>query len=235
MNSFVGTSGYQYPAWRGTFYPEKLATAKMLSFYADQFPTTEVNYSFHRIPSPKTIESWYQSTPDGFRFGLKAPQKITHWAKLKDCADNLNYFLGVIADLDTKLGPILFQLPPTLKMDLALLTDFLAPFPESILGAFEFRHESWFDDNIFALLKKHNVSLCINESSDFAAPHIATANFGYLRLRREDYQEADIDRWAKFVQVQQDQWKQTFIYFKHEESGIGPKLAKQMIERLARP
>jgi uncharacterized protein YecE (DUF72 family) len=234
MNSFVGTSGYQYPAWRGTFYPEKLATAKMLSFYADQFPTTEVNYSFHRIPSPKTIESWYQSTPDGFRFGLKAPQKITHWAKLKDCADNLNYFLGVIADLGPKLGPILFQLPPTLKMDLALLTDFLAPFPESILGAFEFRHESWFDDSIFALLKKHNVSLCINESSDFAAPEIATANFGYLRLRREDYQEADIDRWAKFAQTQQDQWKQTFIYFKHEESGIGPKLAKQMIARLAR-
>ncbi len=131
MNSLVGTSGYQYPAWRGTFYPEKLATAKMLSFYADQFHTTEVNYSFHRIPSPKTIESWYQSTPDGFRFGLKAPQKITHWAKLKDCADNLNYFLGVIADLGPKLGPILFQLPPTLKMDLPCSRTFWLPFPKA--------------------------------------------------------------------------------------------------------
>jgi uncharacterized protein YecE (DUF72 family) len=211
-----------------------LATAKMLSFYAEQFRTTEVNYSFHRIPSPKTIEGWYQATTDGFKFGLKAPQKITHWSKLKDCADTLNYFFGVIGDLGTKLGPILFQLPPTFKMDLALFTDFLSPFPESIQAAFEFRHESWFDDSVFALLRKHNAALCIAESSDFATPQIATANFGYLRLRREDYQPADIDRWAKFAQAQQGQWKEAFIYFKHEESGIGPKLAKQMIERLGK-
>jgi uncharacterized protein YecE (DUF72 family) len=234
MDPFVGTSGYQYPAWRGTFYPEKLATAKMLSFYAEQFRTTEINYSFHRIPNPKTIESWFQATTDSFKFGLKAPQKITHWSKLKDCADTLNYFFGVIADLGTKLGPILFQLPPTFKMDAALLADFLSPFPETIQAAFEFRHESWFDDAVFSLLRKHNAALCINESSDFAAPQIATANFGYLRLRREDYQPADIDRWAKIVQAQQAQWKEAFIYFKHEESGIGPKLAKQMIERLAK-
>ena len=232
MDPFVGTSGYQYTAWRGTFYPEKLATAKMLSFYAEQFLTTEINYSFHRIPSAKTIESWFVATPQNFKFGLKAPQKVTHWAKLRNCADTLDFFWGVIAGLETKLGPILFQLPPTLKMDLPLLTEFLAGIPGGIRAAFEFRHQSWFIDEIFSLLQRHNTALCIAESSDFAAPQVATAKFGYLRLRREDYQDADIDRWAEFVKNQQDRWIETFIYFKHEESGIGPKLAKKMIERL---
>jgi len=232
MTPFVGTSGYQYTAWRGVFYPDKMPTAKMLSFYAEQFPTTEINYSFHRIPNPKTIENWFESTPDHFRFGLKAPQKITHWSKLRDCADTLNYFLSVVSDLRPKLGPILFQLPPTLKMERALLADFLGTFPKGIQAAFEFRHQTWFSDEIFSLMQEHNIALCIAESSEFAAPLVATANFGYLRLRREDYAEADIRRWADYARTQTDRWESAFVYFKHEESGIGPRLAKEFIQAM---
>jgi uncharacterized protein YecE (DUF72 family) len=231
MHPFVGTSGYQYTAWRGVFYPEKMPTSKMLSYYAEQFSTTEINYTFHRIPNPKTIENWFVSTPESFQFGLKAPQKITHWSKLRD-AETLNYFLGVVSDLRPKLGPILFQLPPTLKMDRALLADFLANLPKNFQAAFEFRHPTWFGDEIFSLLQEHNVALCIAESSEFAAPRMVTANHGYLRLRREDYVDADIQRWADYVGSQTDRWNTVFVYFKHEESGIGPRLAKQFIQAI---
>ncbi|MBV8378214.1 MAG: DUF72 domain-containing protein [Verrucomicrobia bacterium] len=233
MISWVGTSGFQYPEWRGTFYPEKLPAAKMLPFYAERFSTSEINYTFYRIPNSKTIGSWDSSTPEHFRFGLKAPQKVTHISKLRDCGELLGIFQRVISGLGSKLGPVLFQLPASFKKDAALLNEFLNNVPGGLRFAFEFRHSSWFDDEIFAHLQSHHAALCIAESSDLATPSIATTDFGYLRLRREDYQNEDIGRWAKYIEAQQGRWSHAFVYFKHEESGIGPQLASQLIKELA--
>lgn len=202
----------------------------MLPFYAERFATTEINYTFHRIPAPKTIDNWKAQTPGKFRFALKAPQKITHWSKLRDCKDTLEYFCKVVTGLDERLGPVLFQLPPTFKKDADLLNSFLREFP-SIRAAFEFRHESWFDNHIFELLRSRNIALCIADTDAIATPRKITANYGYLRLRREDYARADVERWAEFVR-QQTSWVDAFVYFKHEAVGIGPKLATQMMELL---
>ncbi len=231
MNLWIGTSGFQYSEWKGNFYPEDLPAAKMLPFYAARFSTTEINYTFHRIPSQKTIENWKTLTPETFRFALKAPQKITHWSKLRDCKDTLEYFYKVVTGLGERLGPVLFQLPPNFKKDADVLSSFLRELP-SIRAAFEFRHESWFDDEIFEMLKKRNIALCIADTETIATPKMATADYGYLRLRREDYASADVKRWAGFVREQKSNWHDAFVYFKHEESGVGPKLAKQMMELL---
>jgi uncharacterized protein YecE (DUF72 family) len=231
MSIWIGTSGFQYAEWKGNFYPEDLPAAKMLPYYAERLLTTEINYTFHRIPSAKTIENWNKLTPEKFRFALKAPQKITHWAKLRDCADTMRVFFDVVSALGDKLGPILFQLAPNFKKDAVLLADFVNGFPPGLRAAFEFRHESWFDDAIWEIFKARNVALCLNETADFAAPKIATADYGYLRLRREDYAKIDLERWAEFVRGQT--WKDTFVYFKHEEAGAGPKFAKQMMDLLA--
>jgi len=231
MKSWIGTSGFQYSEWKGNFYPEDLPAAKMLPFYAEQFSTTEINYTFHRIPAPKTIENWERLTPVNFRFSLKAPQKITHWSKLRDCADTLDYFCKVISGLGERLGPVLFQLPPTFKKDADVLSSFLRELP-STRAAFEFRHESWFNDEIYELLKSRNIALCIADTETIETPKTITANYGYLRLRREDYQRIDVERWAKFVREQEADWQHVFVYFKHEESGIGPKLAQQIVQLL---
>ena len=232
MKLWIGTSGFQYSEWKGNFYPEDLPTAKMLPFYAERFLTTEINYTFHRIPSAKTIDNWKKLTPANFRFALKAPQKITHWSKLRDCADTLEFFCKVVSGLGDRLGPILFQLPPNFKKDSAVLSSFLRELP-SMCAAFEFRHESWFDGEIFELLKTRNIALCIADTETLETPKIATADYGYLRLRREDYTKIDIERWTKFLCEQERKWRDVFVYFKHEESGVGPKLALQMIEMLA--
>ena len=152
--------------------------------------------------------------------------------KLRDCADTLRYFCDTVAALGEKLGPILFQLPPNFKKDAFILADFVNGLPNELRAAFEFRHESWFADDVWEIFKSRNVALCFNETADFAAPEIPTANFGYLRLRREDYTKVDIERWASFVREQKSNWKDAFVYFKHEEAGIGPRLAKQMSESL---
>ncbi len=229
MNTWIGTSGFQYPEWKGTFYPEKLPLSKMLEFYAEQLPTTEINYTFRRIPSVKTLERWSDETPERFIFGLKAPQKITHFAKLRNCTDTLRYFHQTVSALGAKLGPVLFQLPPSFKKDAAVLAAFLEEIPSGMRAAFEFRNASWFDEEVFALLKARNVALCIADSEKLGTPDVVTADFGYLRLRREDYQASDITRWAETVRKHAESWKDAFIYLKHEEAGIGPKLAKEMI------
>ncbi len=234
MNIWIGTSGFQYAEWKGTFYPEKMPTAKMLPYYAERLSTTEINYSFHRIPSAKTIEAWYQATPELFQFSLKAPQKVTHWAKLKNCGDTMRFFHQVIIDLEGKLGPVLFQLPPTLKKDTALLESFLTDIPEGMRCAFEFRDASWFDDEVYAVLRTRNLALCIADSEKLATPDVATADYGYLRLRREDYTESDVGRWADAVKAHASAWSDVYVYFKHEDSGIGPKLAMQMVELLGK-
>jgi len=232
MESWIGTSGFQYAEWKGNFYPEDLPTAKMLPFYAERFNTTEINYTFHRIPSAKTIDNWNKLTPEKFRFALKAPQKITHFARLRDCADTLRYFHDVISGLGDKSGTVLFQLPPNFKKDTLLLADFVNSLPGGMRAAFEFRHQSWFEDEVFNALKARNVALCIADTEDLTTPQLATAPYGYLRLRREDYAKADVERWAEFVRGQNEHWQDAFIYFKHEEAGIGPKLAMQMTELL---
>lgn len=232
MKLWIGTSGFQYAEWKGTFYPEELSAAKMLPYYAARLMTTEINYTFHRIPSAKTIEGWYKATPEHFRFSLKAPQKVTHWAKLRNCGDTLRFFHQVVSDLEKKLGCVLFQLPPTLKKDGALLEAFLQDIPAGMRCAFEFRDASWFDDEVFALLQAKNLALCLADSEKLQTPDIATADYGYLRLRREDYQDADVARWAGAVKAHAAQWSDAFVYFKHEESGIGPRLAQQMMALL---
>ncbi len=229
MQLWAGTSGFQYPEWKGAFYPEKMPASGMLAYYADIFATTEINYSFRRIPSEKTIANWAAATPARFKFTFKAPQKVTHFARLRGCADTLIFFQGVLANLGGKLGAVLFQLPPSFKKDEALLREFLHELPPGMQAAFEFRHASWFADEVFDALKERNAALCIAESAEAAAPSVATADFGYLRLRREDYQPDDIARWAEFVKGQA-QWRETFVYFKHEEAGVGPRFARAFMD-----
>ncbi|HEY5811609.1 MAG TPA: DUF72 domain-containing protein, partial [Terrimicrobiaceae bacterium] len=167
-----------------------------------------------------------------FTFSLKAPQRVTHFAKLQNCAETLNYFFGLIQGLEDKLGPILFQLPPTFKKDAQVFRAFLADLPHGLRAAFEFRHESWFDAEIFESLRAYNAALCIAESADLSTPVVATANFGYLRLRREDYLPADITRWADILCSHANNWSDAFVYFKHEEHAIGPKLAAELMKNL---
>lgn len=233
MSTWIGTSGFQYAEWKGNFYPEDLSTAKMLPFYAERLNTTEINYTFHRIPAPKTIQNWNAQTPEKFRFALKAPQKITHWSKLRDCADTMRYFHDVTSGLGAKLGPVLFQLPPTFKKDVFVLAEFVNCLPTGARAAFEFRHDSWFGDDVWEVLRSRNIALCIAETEEFETPQIATADYGYLRLRREDYTDADVERWTAFVAKLQTEWSDVFVYFKHEEAGTGPKLASQMMKLLA--
>nr|MBA3273029.1 DUF72 domain-containing protein [Chthoniobacterales bacterium] len=193
----------------------------------------EINYTFRQIPSSKTMERWFGLTPDKFRFSLKAPQKVTHFAKLRDCADTLRYFHQVTSQLGAKLGPVLFQLPPGFKKDAPQLAAFLEDIPDGMRAAFEFRHPSWFDEEVFTALRGRNSALCIADSESLATPGVLTADFGYLRLRREDYQAADLARWAATIAGNSANWKDAFIFFKHEESGVGPKFAGEMQQLLA--
>ncbi len=225
---WIGTSGYQYPEWLGSFYPEKLSKAKMLTYYAERFSTTEVNYTFRSIPTQKTVQRWMHETPEAFRFSLKAPQRVTHFAKLRNCADVIEHFTSQVSGLKSKLGPILFQLPPTFKADVASLADFLAATSSKMRAAFEFRHESWFVDEAFETLRKHNAALCIADTDDLSTPVIQTADFSYFRLRRVDYTTADLKRWAKEVKKASSVASDTFVYFKHEETGTGPKFGAEM-------
>ena len=232
MTPWIGTSGFQYAEWKGKFYPEDLPASKMLAFYAERFPTTEVNYTFHRIPSAKTIENWTRQTPARFRFVLKAPQKITHWQRLRGCDDNLRYFHEITSGLGEKLGPVLFQLPPNFKKDTIVLADFVNSLPAGMGAAFEFRHESWFSDDVYEALRSREAALCIADMEEIATPQVATAPWGYLRLRREDYSDKDVQRWADFVRSQEKGWSDVFIYFKHEDGAVGPRLGQEMIKLL---
>lgn len=234
MKTWIGTSGFQYPEWNGKFYPESLSKAKMLTYYAGHFGTTEVNYTFRAIPSAKTIERWSSETPDGFRFSLKAPQRVTHFAKLRNCGEVMRIFAEAVEGLDAKIGPVLFQLPPAFKKNSAALREFLASLPKGMRAAFEFRNESWFADDTYAVLSEHNAALCIAESEELATPRVVTADFGYLRLRRLDYTAAAIKAWAKFLDDQTKTWSEAFVYFKHEETCAGPGFAKALLKALGK-
>ena len=227
----VGTSGFSYPAWRGTFYPEDLPAREMLSFYSHALGTVEINHTFRRLPTPALLTGWGRQTPPGFRFSLKAPQRITHLLRLRDAGSVTADFCRVAAGLGPKLGPLLFQLPPYLRFDAARLEDFLATLPPRTEPVFEFRHESWFNDETYAMLRDHRAALCIADAEELSTPPVATAPFGYLRLRREDYGDADLDTWANRVR-DTGQWKRVYVYFKHEESGRGPALARAFLARM---
>lgn len=229
---WIGTSGYNYPEWKGTFYPETLAAAKMLPYYAARFPTVEINYTFYRMPTEKLVTGWAAQVPPAFRFTLKAPKKITHEKKLKDCGDLLRSFIGAAGALGPQLGALLFQLAPTYRRDLAVLDAFLADLPPKVTAAFEFRHDSWHDDEVYARLRAHNVAMCIADTGERSTPLVPTANYGYFRLRDEGYQQADIEEWAKQIAERAADWRETFIYFKHEDEGKGPDFAARLMEAL---
>ena len=234
MAIWVGTSGYNYPEWKGSFYPEKLPAAKMLPYYAERFPTVEINYTFYRAPTEKILDGWSRATPDPYRLTLKAPKRITHDARLRDCGDAVRQFMEVAATLGPKLGALLFQLPPNLKKDLALLDAFLDTFPPRVCAAFEFRHPSWLDDEIYARLRARNLALCVADSEKLQTPVEITADYAYFRLRDEGYGPDDIERWARVIQEKASSCRDVFVYFKHEESGKGPEFARQLVECLGR-
>jgi uncharacterized protein YecE (DUF72 family) len=227
---YVGTSGYNYPEWRGTFYPEKFSTNKMLAYYAERFRTVEINYTFYRMPTEKLLKSWADGTPDNFSFTLKAPKRITHDAKLQRCEDNLQAFCRSAVTLGPKLGVLLFQLAPNFKRNTEVLKAFLDLLPEGTRAAFEFRHASWFEGDVFEALRARNMALCIADSEKLSTPIEATADYGYFRLRDEGYQQADLEKWASTVK--QLPATDTFVYFKHEEQGLGPDFARRFIEAL---
>ena len=229
MRVFTGTSGYAYKEWKGTFYPEKLPTAEFLRYYGGKFPTVEINNTFYRMPTEKLLLQWAEQVPDGFRFVLKASQKITHFKRLRDVGDELGYFIRTATALGDKLGPTLVQLPPNMKKDLPRLTDFLALFPPRWKAAVEFRHASWLEDDVLEVLRARDAALCVadtDEKDDEAKRPpaiVATASWGYLRLRREKYDARALRKWADLVGAQA--WTDAWVFFKHEDAGAGPKLA----------
>lgn len=232
MQYFVGTSGYNYPEWRGSFYPEKFSTSKMLAYYSERFNTVEVNYTFYRIPTTALLDGWAKGTPDHFVFTLKAPRRITHDSKLQRVEDLTQTFCKTAAALGSKLGILLFQLPPTFKRDDAIFGAFLETIPEGTRAAFEFRHASWHDEAVFDALRRRNLALCIADSEKMSTPLVSTADYTYFRLRDEGYQTADIERWAAVVQAH-DAPRGAHVYFKHEEQGKGPEFAQQLMSMLS--
>ena len=225
MKVLPGTSGFSYKEWKGSFYPEDLPAEEMLRYYASKLPAVEINNTFYRMPRAEMLAKWAEQVPDGFQFALKASQQITHRKRLKEAADPVEYFFKIAVTLGDRMGPVLIQLPPNLKLDLPRLTDFLEVLPPASRCAFEFRHDSWFRDDVFEALRRRSCSLCIAEDEDLATPFVATAGWGYLRLRRQDYTEADLrDRAGKLLA---QPWTEAFVFFKHEDEGTGPRLAAQ--------
>ena len=232
MAIWIGTSGYNYPEWRGSFYPEKFATTKMLPFYAARLSTVEINYTFYRSPTQAILAGWSQQTPQTFKFTLKAPKRITHDARLRDCAEPLGRFVATAATLGPKLGMLLFQLPPFFKKDVAVLDAFLEELPHEVSAAFEFRHHSWLDEEVFARLKARNLALCIADTEKSSTPIEVTADCAYFRLRDEGYTPHDIERWARTIDDRTSHCREVFVYFKHEEAGKGPQFARLLKDAL---
>jgi uncharacterized protein YecE (DUF72 family) len=216
---YVGTSGWAYPSWKPEFYPEKLAQKKFLEFYATKLNAVELNYTFRRFPTPNLFANWISSTHQDFQFAVKANQRITHIARLKDAGQVTQDFVRALAPLaeSNRLGPILFQLPPFLRCDVDLLQTFLAVIPAGTRAAFEFRHESWFTDAVYDTLRGANAALCQAESEDLATPDVQTADFAYLRLRKEHYEVDDLVRPMRALTARGD----VFVFFKHEETAAG--------------
>ena len=232
MSVWIGTSGYNYPEWKGSFYPERLPAAKMLPYYAERFPTVEINYTFYRAPNEKILAGWNSATPERFKLTLKAPRRITHDSRLRDSGDRVRQFLETASTLGPKLGALLFQLPPNLKKDLALFDAFLETFPPRVCAAFEFRHTSWLDEEVYVRLREKNLALCVADSERLSTPVEITADYAYFRLRDEGYVADDVARWAQTITGRTPACREVFVYFKHEEEGKGPEFARMLMEQL---
>ena len=232
---WIGTSGYNYTEWKGSFYPATLPAAKMLPYYAERFSTVEINYTFYRTPNEAIVDGWNRATPDRFKLTLKAPKRITHDARLRDCADRVRQFLEVAATLGPKLGALLFQLPPNLKKDVPLLEAFLEAFPPRVCAAFEFRHASWFADDVYERLRARNLALCVADSEKLSAPIEITADYAYFRLRDEGYTPEHIAQWANVIRERTSGCADVFVYFKHEEEGKGPEFGRLLMAQLGQP
>ena len=229
MRVCAGTSGYSYKEWKGKFYPEKLPANQMLAFYAKSLPSVEINNTFYRMPKKNVLENWRRQVPDNFRFAVKASQRISHKKRLKDAEEETNYLLDSLQALGSCLGIVLFQMPPYFRKDGECLKHFLGTLPVSLPCAFEFRHESWFDQDTFDTLREHNKTLCTaDETNSKFHDIVRTANIGYLRLRRGEYDKSDLTRWAKAV-VTED-WSECFVFFKHEDECGGPELAHSFMD-----
>jgi uncharacterized protein YecE (DUF72 family) len=232
MNFYVGTSGYSYPKWKGSFYPAKMPAKQMLGFYAARFRTVEINNTFYRPPAASVLGAWAAQVPAEFRFVLKAPQEITHVRRLTDAGESVSSLLEAAGTLKERLGPLLFQLPPNFKKDVPRLRAFLALLTPGRRAAMEFRHPSWFDDEVFGLLRDHQAALCVADAADdLEVPFVATADWGYLRLRRPDYDDTALAAWAARMRAQA--WRDCFVFFKHEDAGKGPQMASRLLEVLA--
>jgi len=233
MKFHIGTSGYSYPEWKGKFYPAKFKAEQMLPFYAERFSAVEINNTFYRMPEKGVLKAWAAQVPENFTFAFKAPQRITHFQRLKNARESVKEFLKVLAVMKDRLGPVLFGLPPNFKKDLPRLKDFLRLLPRTSRFAFEFRHESWFDQEVYDSLRAAGVALCIaqGEVSD-DPPVVATASWGYVRLRTARYSDAELKRWVKTIRKQK--WDEVFVFFKHEEKATGPKFAARFCELIAK-
>ena len=229
MKLHVGTSGYSYKEWKGNFYPGDLPAKEMLSSYSRRLPAVEINNTFYRLPQPGMIENWKAQVPARFRFSIKATQRITHIKRLNNVADETKYLLETASLLEHRLGVVLFQLPPNMKKDFERLKNFLDLLPATVRAAFEFRHETWFDDDVFGLLRERDCALVASDTDEKPLTEInGTAKWGYLRLRRTAYDGNDLVEWLK--RVREQKWKDAFVFFKHEDQGTGPKLAAKFLE-----
>jgi len=231
LRVLVGTSGYDYDEWKGSFYPLTVKKAARLQHYASRFATCEINASFYRKPTPKQLAGWSEKVPDGFVFAFKAWQRITHHARLRDCAELISSFTGELRAMGPKLGPVLYGLPPNLKKDIPLLRDFLSGLPPDLKAAFEFRNESWLSEDTYSALHDRGAALCIADTDELSTPFVRTAPFGYLRLRKAEYSEeelrgvADKIRGAGFTE-------DVLVYLKHEDEAKGPAFAERLIAML---
>ncbi len=212
MQLYVGTSGYSYKDWKGKFYPDDIAADGMLAYYARHFNTVEINSTFYRMPSEKMLVQWSEQVPAEFAFVLKTSRKITHLKRLTNVDEEMSYLVRTVATLGAKLGPLLVQLPPNLKKDVARLAEFLQLVPSGAQTAVEFRHQSWFDDAVCDALRENNAALVTADAADGSPPLISTADWGYVRLRREAYNDADLERWC--ARLKEQPWSSTFVFFK---------------------
>jgi len=229
MNLYAGTSGYAYKPWKGKFYPKGLPDKQLLHHYGEHFRAVEINSTFYGMPKVSDLKGWAAEVSGDFKFTLKAPQQITHFKRLKGAGEPVSQLLKVAGVLGKQLGPLLFQLRSDFKKDAPRLAEFLALLPRKFRAAFEFRHASWFDEEVFGLLRNHQAALCIaDETDELKVPFEATADWGYLRLRRPDYTNAELKKWAKRVQKQD--WQDAFVFFRHEDEAKGPKFAKKFLE-----
>jgi uncharacterized protein YecE (DUF72 family) len=233
MKFFIGTSGYSYKEWKGSFYPEKIAAKDMLGFYSGEFSTVEMNNTFYRMPTAEGVEAWAAQVPAAFRFVLKAPQTITHRKRLKNVEEEVAAYVAAASALKKRLGPLYFQLPPNMKKDLprleALLKLLPKPTKSGVCATMEFRHDSWFDDEVYDCLRAHKIALCAADAEDLPeARLIDTAGWGYLRLRREDYTKAKLAAWVKRIRAMD--WSEVYVLFRHEDTGAGPAFAKMLQE-----